>query len=92
MITISINTLFGNQMISSNKRLTFASIFVTRVTRTEEPLQSDSEDSKILQEYIINGLESQLNDRMTSLPVNFRFYRRLKILFSKIFIAPKDSP
>ena len=45
-----------------------------------------------LHEYILNGLSSQLNDRMKSLPVNFRLYRMLKILFSKMFIAPKDSP
>ena len=47
---------------------------------------------KKLHEYILNGLNSQLNNRTTSLPANFRFYRMLKILFSKIFIAPKDSP
>ena len=45
-----------------------------------------------LQEYILNGLNGQLNDRMASLPVNFRFYRMLKISFSKIFNAPKDLP
>ena len=44
---------------------------------------------KKLHKYILNGLNSQWNDRMTSLPVNFRFYRMLKISFSKIFIAPK---
>ena len=47
---------------------------------------------KKLHECVLNGLNSQLSDRMTSLPVNFRFYRMLKISFSKIFIAPKDSP
>ena len=47
---------------------------------------------KKLHECVLNGLNSQLSDRMKSLPVNFRFYRMLKISFSKIFIAPKDSP
>ena len=45
---------------------------------------------KKLHECILNGLNSQLNDRMTSFPVNFRFYRMLKISFTKIFIAPKS--
>ena len=45
-----------------------------------------------LHEYILSGLNSQLNDHMTSFPVNFRFNRMFKILLSKIFIAPKDSP
>ena len=39
---------------------------------------------KKLHEYILNGLNSQLNDGLTSLPVNFRFYRMLKILHQKI--------
>ena len=46
---------------------------------------------KKLHEYILSGLKSQLNDHMTSLLANFRFYRLLKISFSKIFIVPKDS-
>ena len=45
-----------------------------------------------LHEYILSGLNSQLNDHMTSFPFNFRFNRMFKILLSKIFIAPKDSP
>ena len=40
----------------------------------------------------LSGLNSQLNDPMTSFPVYFRFHRMLKISFSKIFIVPKDSP
>ena len=68
-------------------RLRVASIFVTRVTRKKKPLQSDSQNSKNIHALILNGLNSQLNYRMTSLPVNFRFYRMLKISISKIFLA-----
>ena len=45
-----------------------------------------------IQECTLNGLNSQLNDRMISLPVNSRLYRMPKISFLKIFIAPEDSP
>ena len=37
-----------------------------------------------LHEYILSGLNSQLNVHMTSFPANFRFDRMLKISFSKI--------
>ena len=70
-------------------RLTVASIFVRRVTRIEKPIQLDSQGSYITRVY---SQWSKLNDRMKSLLVNFRLFRMLKILFSKIFIAPKDSP
>ena len=70
-------------------RLRVAPIFVSRVNRKTITVRFT--ELKKLHEYIINGLKSQLNDRMTSFPVNFRFYQMLKISFSKILIALTDS-
>ena len=75
-----------------NLLLTVASIIFHARDKNIETITVGFTGLEKLHEYILSGLNSQLNDHMTSFPVNFRFNRMLKISFSKIFIAPKDSP